>query len=89
MEDKWLNDIHDRMGDFQVEEPDGLWNNIESELKRASDISRPTDVSAIMMAWIRCVAAVAAVLAVCLSISYWGGNIELSQIGRASCRERV
>lgn len=81
MEDKWLNDIHDRMGDFQVEEPDGLWNNIESELKRASDIGRPTDVSAIMMAWIRCVAAVAAVLAVCLSISYWGGNIELSPPG--------
>lgn len=28
MKDNWLNDIHDRMADFEIEEPQGLWDDI-------------------------------------------------------------
>ncbi len=28
MKDKWLKDIHDRMADFEIEEPQGLWEDI-------------------------------------------------------------
>lgn len=28
MKDKWLKDIHDRMADFEIEEPQGLWDDI-------------------------------------------------------------
>lgn len=30
MNDKWLNDIHDRMSDFEIDEPANLWNDIRS-----------------------------------------------------------
>lgn len=32
MTDKWLEDIHNRMADFETDEPDGLWDGIQSHL---------------------------------------------------------
>lgn len=32
MKENWLNDIHDRMSDFETDEPVGLWQQIESQL---------------------------------------------------------
>lgn len=32
MKEKWLNDIHDRMSDFETDEPVGLWQQIESQM---------------------------------------------------------
>ncbi len=34
MKEKWLNDIHDRMSDFETDEPAGLWQQIESQMPR-------------------------------------------------------
>lgn len=30
MKDQWLNDIKQRMSDFELDEPDGLWDSIEA-----------------------------------------------------------
>ena len=49
MKDKWLKDIHDRMADYEINEPDGLWEDIQADLSRPNDthlslihISEPT-----------------------------------------------
>lgn len=34
MKEEWLNDIHDRMSDFETDEPVGLWQQIESQMPR-------------------------------------------------------
>lgn len=31
MKDKWLNDFRDRVSDFEMDPPDGLWDDIEKE----------------------------------------------------------
>ena len=38
MSDEWLNKIHDRMSDYEVDEPDELWASIEAA--QGSDIRR-------------------------------------------------
>ncbi len=30
MKDRWLHDIHDRMSDYEIDEPAGLWGEIEA-----------------------------------------------------------
>lgn len=34
MKENWLNDIHDRMSDFETDEPVGLWQQIESQMPK-------------------------------------------------------
>ncbi|MDE6164922.1 MAG: porin family protein, partial [Muribaculaceae bacterium] len=61
MKDQWLKDIHDRMSDFEVEEPAGLWDAIEDGL----DVVPP--VSLYRATWrrrLKRISAAAAILAV-------------------------
>lgn len=61
MKDQWLKDIHDRMSDFEVEEPAGLWDAIEGGL----DVVQP--VSLYRATWhrrLKRISAAAAMLAV-------------------------
>ena len=29
MKDKWIKDLHDRMEDFEMDAPDGLWESLQ------------------------------------------------------------
>lgn len=39
MNDKWLNDIRDKMSDFEIDEPQGLWNDINLKQLQGEDIN--------------------------------------------------
>lgn len=61
MKDKWLNDIHDRMADFEIEEPVGLWDDITANRPKRHAVVPPRYMRAI---------AVAAMLAVVFTLIY-------------------
>lgn len=43
MEDKWLNDLHEGLSDFETEVPEGLWESLQlEELVEGSLISKPS-----------------------------------------------
>lgn len=62
MKDQWLKDIHDRMSDFETQEPDGLWEAIESGMA-APGHRRP-----LINLWIRRAAGIAAMIAIAVSV---------------------
>ena len=64
MNDKWLNDLRDRMADYREPAPEDLWNDIARELDRASVPAAP-----VVPLWVRR-AAVAAMLALALALGY-------------------
>ena len=64
MNDKWLNDLRDRMADYREPVPEDLWNDIARELDRASVPAAP-----VVPLWVRR-AAVAAMLALALALGY-------------------
>ncbi len=72
MEDDWLKDIHDRMADYETDEPCGLWDGIceawqrEEEAKAAG---RRRSVA--VRLWTRRVAAAAATVALVISIGLY------------------
>lgn len=70
MNDKWLNDLRDRMADYREPAPEDLWDDIARELDRASipaaPVVPPRNVVAL---WMRR-AAVAAMLALALTLGY-------------------
>ncbi len=65
MKDNWLKDIHDRMADFNIDEPDKLWENIEAS-GMLDRISRRNRHRQAIIAWTKRVGAAAAVIAIAL-----------------------
>ncbi len=65
MKDNWLKDIHDRMADINIDEPDGLWDDIEASgaLDRISQRNRHRHA---IIAWTKRIGAAAAVIAIVL-----------------------
>lgn len=70
MNDNWLDKIHDRMTDFEAEEPAGLWSAIENRRKETSLNSNIAKIAVIKMQ-IRRLAAVAASLAVICTVAFY------------------
>lgn len=66
MKDKWLKDIHERMADFEVTEPDGLWDDIQAGLSRPNDTHR--DRKAAVWLWIKRTCATAAAAAAIIAM---------------------
>ncbi len=64
MSDEWLNKIHDRMSDYEVDEPDELWASIEAA--QGSDIRRKC-----ILVWVRRSVAVAAMLVAVISTAVY------------------
>ena len=64
MSDEWLNKIHDRMSDYEVDEPDELWASIEAA--QGSDMRRKG-----ILVWVRRSVAVAAMLAAVISTAVY------------------
>ncbi len=67
MNDKWLNDLRDRMADYREPAPENLWDDIARELKRAAASAVPRRNAVAL--WVRR-SAVAAALAVALTLGY-------------------
>lgn len=67
MNDKWLNDLRDRMADYREPAPEDLWDDIARELDRASKPAVPA--APVVPLWVRR-AAVAAMLALALTLGY-------------------
>lgn len=67
MNDKWLNELRDRMADYRESAPENLWDDIARELERdAAPIAPRRNVVAL---WIRR-SAVAAMLVLALALGY-------------------
>lgn len=61
MKNNWLNDIHDRMSDYEVDEPHGLWEGIcSAEAKEESSVSSERNIG--IKPWIWGAAAAACLL---------------------------
>lgn len=70
MNDKWLNDLRDRMADYREPAPEDLWDDIARELDRANAPAAPVVPPRNVVAlWMRR-AAVAAMLALALALGY-------------------
>lgn len=63
MKKDWLKDIHDRMADYEVDEPQGLWDDICSAEAKAG-IGYKGAKKRTLMPWIRGISATAACLLV-------------------------
>ena len=65
MNDKWLNDIHDRMSNFEIDEPVNLWNDIRSHQagtnKSAQSAIKP---------WLKRMMSAAALIAIAFTAVY-------------------
>ena len=69
MNEDWLNKIRDRMADYEIDEPDGLWTAIENRRQApASGHGRPG--RNVILAWVRRSAAAAVLAAVGLLCFY-------------------
>lgn len=74
MKDKWLKDIHDRMADYEINEPDGLWDDIQAGLSRPNDTHR--DRKAAVWLWIKRTCATAAAAAAIIAMITVGLHTE-------------
>lgn len=64
MKDNWLDNLHDKVKDFETDAPDGLWDDIAADLHKRP--ARPWPV------WLRSAAAVAAAAAVVAVVMHTG-----------------
>ena len=64
----WLQDIHDRLADFETDAPDGLWEQISHRLETSADTDNVADTThRIIPLWVRRTAAAAAAVIVLAS----------------------
>lgn len=71
MKEDWLKDIHDKMSDYEVDEPRDLWNNICRARQQEKQLE-PTDRSKIaVLLWAKRIAAVAAMVVIVFSVGYY------------------
>lgn len=63
MKEDWLKDIHDRMADYEVPEPAGVWDDIEAQLPAVPTQRARWRVRRHLVVWGSSAAAVAAVVA--------------------------
>lgn len=66
MNDEWLHKIHDRMADYEVDEPEGLWASIENARVENSG-GLHTSRRRVIMLWCRRLSVAAALLAVVIT----------------------
>lgn len=71
MKKDWLQDIHDKMQDYEVEEPRGLWEDIRRAREAAAEKNDADDRQSVLWLWGKRLSAVAAVLVALLAVNYW------------------
>lgn len=65
MNDKWLNDIHDRMSEFEIDEPVNLWNDI-----RSHQPDRKKSAVGAIKPWAKRMMSIAALIAIVFTAVY-------------------
>lgn len=71
MKEDWLKDIHDKMTDYEAEEPRGLWNDICRARQQEEQSETAGRSKTVVWLWTRRVAAVVAMVAFVVSIGYF------------------
>ena len=74
MNEDWLHKIHDRMNGYEIDEPENLWDAIESKHSGAS--SAPSTMKSPVMIWVKRSIAAAAIIAVIISAGVYLINIK-------------
>lgn len=74
MNEDWLHKVHDRMSDYEIDEPENLWDAIES--KRAETSSTPRRMKRPVMIWVKRTIAAAAMIAVAISAGIYLINVK-------------
>lgn len=74
MEDKWIKDLRDKMAGFEIDAPEGLWNDIE----RSTAVPQPPRKRK-FTAWLYPLSGAAAAIAILVSLFFYVGNDDLSQ----------
>lgn len=74
MNEDWLNKVHDRMADYEIDEPENLWNDIESKRNELSSAPRP--MKRPVMIWVKRSIAVAAMIAVVITAGVYFFNAD-------------
>lgn len=76
MKNKWLNDIHDCMTDFDIEEPSGLWEDIASELSK-QDAARSEKSNPRLFLWAKRAIGIAAIFILAIVTVIWIANYDV------------
>ena len=72
MKEDWLNDIHDKLANYEADEaPRGLWQDICRERAALQTAQRKKAKQRIVWLWAKRASAVAAVLAVVVTLGHW------------------
>ena len=72
MKEDWLNDIHDKLANYEADEaPRGLWQDICRERAAQQTAQRKKAKQRIVWLWTKRVSAVAAVLIIVLTLGHW------------------
>ena len=74
MNEDWLHKVHDRMTDYEIDEPENLWDAIESKRTETSSTQRPMKRS--VMLWVKRSIAAAAMIAVVISVGVYLINVK-------------
>ena len=74
MNEDWLHKVHDRMTDYEIDEPENLWDAIES--KRTETSSTPRPMKRPVMLWVKRSIAAAAMIAVVISVGVYLINVK-------------
>ena len=70
MQEDWLKDIHDKMSDYEADEPRDLWDNI-CRARQQEEQLKPADRSKVaVLLWAKRIAAVAAMVVIVFSVGY-------------------
>lgn len=65
MNEKWLKDIHDRMNDYELDAPEGLWESIRQKMPEdGKSVPVTPKVTPLIPLWVRRTAGVAAAVAI-------------------------
>lgn len=71
MKEEWLKDIHDRMTDYEVDEPGNLWTDINTKISEESRLSPHHVLKHTLWQWTKRAAAVAALIALVITIGHY------------------
>lgn len=71
MKEDWLKDIHNKMTDYEADEPRGLWDDICRAKQQEEQLKTVNRSKTIVWLWTKRVAAVAAMVVFVVSIGYF------------------
>lgn len=71
MKEDWLKDIHDKMADYEADEPCGLWDGICRARQQEVQAGHASGKASVVWLWARRAAAVAAMVAIVFSAGYF------------------